>query len=123
MRQEHRHRINVADTEAMNEMCERLRNELWFRGERRFQAKDCYIPPDLRDLNRGASTESAELIDELIRELTTGTYDPDSKRSAYSTRCVPAHVRSWRLPAREHHLPRLWDNPENTEPMGHHDPR
>ena len=65
-------------------MCERLRNELWFRSKRRFQAKDCYVP-NLRDLNRGASTERAGLIDELIGELITDTYDPDSKRSPYST--------------------------------------
>jgi len=48
---------NVASTEVMNEMmCERLRDNLWFRGKRRFQANNCYIPPDIWDQHRAPRT-------------------------------------------------------------------
>lgn len=67
--------VNVSETDAIDENCLRLRDDLWFQGRKWFQAKDCCIPDDLWNVDKGASQESADLIEQLIAELTMVTYD------------------------------------------------
>lgn len=61
--------VNVAEAAAISETEYRLRDELWFRGLAWFAAKDCYLAPPVR------FPENAKLLEKLIAELTTPTYD------------------------------------------------
>jgi phage terminase large subunit len=61
--------VNVAEAAAISETEYRLRDELWFRGLAWFAAKDCYFVPASR------FPENEKLLEKLIGELTTPTYD------------------------------------------------
>lgn len=67
--------VNVAETEAIDSNCRRLRDDLWFRGRKWFQDKQCAIPADLWDVSKGADAVGAALVEELIAELAMVTYD------------------------------------------------
>jgi len=54
--------INVAESNASDDRCFKLRDELWWKGRQWFEAHDCSIPNDLR----------------LISELVVPTYDHHS---------------------------------------------
>jgi phage terminase large subunit len=61
--------VNVAESPAISETEYRLRDELWFRGFAWFAARDCCILPPVR------FPENAKLVEKLIGELTSPTYD------------------------------------------------
>lgn len=65
--------INVAEEPSTGDLDRRLRDELWFKGGAWFKAKDCCIPADLANGN----ADSQALIEQLIGELTSVTYDFD----------------------------------------------
>lgn len=67
--------VNVAESASADPANNRLRDELWWKGRQWFQNMDCAIPADLWDTDQGATSESAERIEQLIAELTTVTYD------------------------------------------------
>ena len=54
--------INVAESNATEDKCFKLRDELWWKGREWFESRDCSIPNDLR----------------LISELVVPTYDHHS---------------------------------------------
>lgn len=60
---------NVAESPAVSEEDQRLRDELWFRGRAWFADRKCYLPDNL------PNAEDAELMEKLIGELTAPTYD------------------------------------------------
>lgn len=60
---------NVAEGPANDAMNHRLRDELWWMGRQWFEGRDVAIP--MQDMN----AEQRLVIDELIAELTTPTYD------------------------------------------------
>lgn len=64
--------VNVAEAPTSSQLDRKLRDELWFKGAAWFQAKDCCIPLDLAKTH-----EEQALIETLIGELTTATFDFD----------------------------------------------
>jgi hypothetical protein len=54
--------VNVAEANASDDHCMRLRDELWWKGREWFESKDCSIPNDTA----------------LISELVVPTYDHHS---------------------------------------------
>lgn len=61
--------VNVAEAAAISETEDRLRDELWFRGREFFRKRDCKIEKIDGD------PETMKLIEKLVGELTTATYD------------------------------------------------
>lgn len=61
--------VNVAESPSIDDTNNRLRDELWWRGREWFASLDCCI--DIDHLNE----DELALIEELIGELTTPTYD------------------------------------------------
>jgi phage terminase large subunit len=61
--------VNVSEASSVSELHMRKRDELWWMGRQWFEAKDCHIPQE--NLNG----DDLALIEELISELTTPTYD------------------------------------------------
>ncbi len=61
--------VNVAENPAIDMMCHRQRDELWWAGREWFHARDCCIPTQFMN------EDELALIEELIGELTTPTYD------------------------------------------------
>ena len=61
--------VNVAESASNDDLNHRLRDELWWKGREWFQGLDVCI--EVRDM----TTEELALIEELIGELTTPTYD------------------------------------------------
>lgn len=61
--------VNVAESPGLDQLNHRLRDELWWCAREWFQAKDCSIR--LEHLNE----DEKALVEELIGELTTPTYD------------------------------------------------
>lgn len=64
--------VNVAESPSCSDLDRKLRDELWFKGRAWFAAKDCCIPDDL-----AKTSEEIAIIEQLITELTTVTYDFD----------------------------------------------
>lgn len=64
--------VNVAEAPTSSDRDRKLRDQLWFAGREWFAAKDCCIPADL-----AKTGEDTALIERLIGELTTVTYDFD----------------------------------------------
>lgn len=61
--------VNVAESTAISETEYRLRDELWFRGRAWFAALDCrFVPPV-------SYPEKTNLLEKMIGELSTPTYD------------------------------------------------
>lgn len=124
--------INVSEADAIDAMCARLRDDLWFRGRKWFAAKDCCIPDDIWNVDKGASQESADLIEELIGELTTVTYDfamngkqvveskkdmkRDGKRSPDLADSFLLSLAAGVYPRESATRRRVWDEAENTDP-------
>lgn len=61
--------VNVAEVEGIDPLNHRLRDELWWKAREWFQAKDCSIR--IEHMNQ----DETALVEELIGELTTPTYD------------------------------------------------
>lgn len=61
--------VNVAEAAAISETEYRLRDELWFRGLAWFAARDCALLPPV------AYPDKSRLVEKLIGELSTPTYD------------------------------------------------
>ncbi|MBS0244948.1 MAG: hypothetical protein JSS20_22475, partial [Proteobacteria bacterium] len=62
----------VAESAASSQNDRRLRDEIWFKGREWFAAKDCCIPLDL-----AKTAEDQAIIEQMIAELTTVTFDHD----------------------------------------------
>lgn len=60
---------NVAESASIADQYNRLRDELWFRGRQWFEKRDCSLPAKM------PNHEDNRLIEELIGELTSPTYD------------------------------------------------
>lgn len=61
--------VNVAEAAAISETEYRLRDELWFRGRAWFAAMDCRFAPAVH------YPEKTKLLEKLVGELSTPTYD------------------------------------------------
>lgn len=125
--------VNVSESPSINDNCLRLRDDLWWRGRQWFEDKTCCIPDDLWSVEKGASQESADLIEQLIAELTSVTYDfsqggkivVESKKDikkdgGHSPDLADGFLNSFAAGVypREVMNRRIWEDDDNNDPWG-----